>query len=188
MLMVSITQPRITWNMDQVNSPSYRLCRDKTSFQLAVSAVYKVWNTLFIVWNKVCWRWCRLWLGPWDIPRRRSIKTSIQALGFTMVKLRQGFQLNPNRYYWKGGEYVITNASTRSYILCLRDGWLQCRAALDRSTNFYVAVHNMGVKCFHSMGRLSGIATRFSMILSEVKPSPAWARPLASVLCYKTRC
>ena len=173
MLMVSITQPRITWNMDQVHSPESRLLRDKNYFQLAVSAVYSVWNNLFSAWNKLFWRWCRLWLGSWDIPKSSSIKTSMQALGFAMVQLRQGFQLNPNRYYWKGGESVITNASTRSYIFCLQDGWLQCRAALDRSTTVYVAVQNMGVKFFHSMGRVSGIATRFSMLLSEVKTKPS---------------
>ena len=73
---------------------------------------------------------------------------------------------------WKGGESGITYASARLSSLRLRYGWLHHGSALDRYATVSVAVQNIGGEFFHVMGRVRGIATISSLILSEDKTNP----------------
>ena len=65
MLNVSITHPRISWQVDQVQFPVYILFRDRNYFQLDLPWMYMGRNTFSIAWNKVIRMWRRLWVGPW---------------------------------------------------------------------------------------------------------------------------
>ena len=64
MLTVSITHPKKTWHVDQVQSPTSRLFRDMTTFLYDVLVVSSGHNTLYSAWNKVQQMWCHLWAVP----------------------------------------------------------------------------------------------------------------------------
>ena len=68
---------------------------------------------------------------------------------------------------------MATNFSWLS-ILCGRDVRLQSRAALDRSENVSMVVHNISWDLFHIMGRVSGIATRYSLLTDEGGNNPSF--------------
>ena len=96
--------------------------------------------------------------------------------GIYVVATKVGIKDQPFQGCLEGGYPGITTNSERSSSLCFWYGWLQRRSALARSANVSVAMQNMVGKFFHTMGRVSGIATRFYPLLSEGKIIPALAR------------
>ena len=59
-LTVSITHPKITWQVYQVKSPVSILFRYRTSCSFEFPLVFRGWKTVSITWNNFRWTWRRL--------------------------------------------------------------------------------------------------------------------------------
>ena len=88
MLTVSTTHPRITYQVEQVQSYASIFFRCKTYFKLVVSLVCKGCNTLSNAWIKGRWTWRRLWVGPCTRPKKLSTKITTYLVVFSLLRLR----------------------------------------------------------------------------------------------------
>ena len=80
MLTVSITYPRRTLQLNQVQSPASKMFRNNTFLWLDVYVGSSGRNTFSNEWNKVHRTLRRLCAGLWDRPKKKPTKTSMYAV------------------------------------------------------------------------------------------------------------